>query len=218
MSNIVFQGPAGRIEAKFFENKENPNAPIALVLHPHPMHGGTMNNKVTYKLYESFAKNGFSVLRFNFRGVGHSEGQFDNGEGELNDAAAALDWLHNLKPQAKEIWLSGFSFGAWIAMKLIMRRPDIDNFITVAPPIGNQDYDFSSFNLCPTSGLVVSAELDDIVDYNDIENFLKQVQRVEDAKINYAKINGAHHLFNDHIDQLGLILDQYIQINKSWLN
>ncbi|HAG52440.1 MAG TPA: alpha/beta hydrolase [Alphaproteobacteria bacterium] len=215
MSNIVFQGPAGRIEAKFFENKDNPSAPIALVLHPHPMHGGTMNNKATYKIYESFAKNGFSVLRFNFRGVGHSEGSFDNGEGELSDAAAALDWIHNLKPQAQQIWLSGFSFGAWIAMKLIMRRPDIDNFITVAPPIGNPDYDFSSFNLCPTSGLVISAELDDIVNPNDIETFLKQVQRVENAKINYAKIPNAHHLFTEHLDQLGKLLDQYIKMNKT---
>lgn len=211
MSDIVFQGPAGRLEAKFFENKENPFAPIAIVLHPHPMHGGTMNNKVAYKLYETFAKNGFSVLRFNFRGVGHSEGQYDNGEGELQDAAAALDWIHNMKPQAGQIWLSGFSFGAWIAMKLLMRRPDIDNFIAVAPPIGNQDYDFSSFNLCPTSGLVVSAEKDDIVNHKDIEDFLKQVQRVEEAKIHYAKVDGAYHLFNEHLNQLGTILDQYIK-------
>lgn len=214
MSDIVFQGPAGRLEAKLFENKENPSAPIALVLHPHPQHGGTMNNKVTYKLYEAFAKNGFSVLRFNFRGVGHSEGSFDEGNGELCDAAAALDWIHNLKPQAQHIWLAGFSFGAWTALKLLMRRPDIDNFIAVAPPIGNADYDFSSFNLCPTSGLVVSAENDDIVDYADIEDFLKHVERVDDAKINYAKIDGAHHLFTEHLEQLGSILNQYIQISK----
>lgn len=214
MSDIVFQGPAGRIEAKFFENKDNERAPIALVLHPHPQHGGTMNNKVTYKLYESFAKNGFSVLRFNYRGVGHSEGQFDDGNGELCDAAAALDWIHNLKPQAEQIWLSGFSFGAWTAMKLLMRRPDIDNFIAVAPPIGNADYDFSSFNLCPTSGLVVSAEKDDIVNFEDIETFLKHVERVDDAKINYAKIEGAQHLFTEHLPQLGNLLDQYVKISK----
>lgn len=214
MSDIIFQGPAGRIEAKFYENKENPYAPIALVLHPHPMHGGTMNNKVAYKLYETFAKNGFSVLRFNFRGVAYSEGSFDNGDGELQDAAAALDWIHNLKPQAGQIWLSGFSFGAWIAMKLLMRRPDIDNFIAIAPPIGNSDYDFSSFNLCPTSGLVVSAEKDDIVKHEDIEEFLKNVQRVEEAKIHYAKVEGAHHLFNDHLTNLGNILDQYVKYNQ----
>jgi alpha/beta superfamily hydrolase len=214
MSNIVFSGPAGRIEAKFFENKENPQAPIALVLHPHPMHGGTMNNKVTYKIYETFAKNGFSVLRFNFRGVGHSEGTFDKGVGELNDAAAALDWLHHNKPQASQIWLAGFSFGAWTAMRLIMRRPDIDNFIAVAPPIGASDYDFSSFNLCPTDGLVISAENDSIVNPDDIELFLKRVQRIDGVKINYAKIPGAEHLFPHHLEPLGQVLNQYVSLHK----
>lgn len=214
MSEITFQGPAGRIEAKFYENKENDKAPIALVLHPHPQHGGTMNNKVAYKLYETFAKNGFSVLRFNFRGVEHSEGTFDEGNGELCDAAAALDWLHSQKPKAEQIWLSGFSFGAWTAMRLLMRRPDIDNFIAVAPPIGNADYDFSSFNLCPTSGLVVAAENDEIVNYEDIETFLKHVERVDEAKINYAKIPQAPHLFNGHLDPLGNVLNQYVQISK----
>ena len=215
MSDITFQGPAGRIEAKFYENKENENAPIALVLHPHPQHGGTMNNKVAYKLYETFAKNGFSVLRFNFRGVEHSEGSFDEGKGELLDAAAALDWLHNQKPNAEQIWLSGFSFGAWTAMRLLMRRPDINNFIAIAPPIGNADYDFSSFNLCPTSGLVIAAENDEIVNYEDIEDFLKHVERVEDAKINYARVPEAKHLFTEHLEPLGSLLNQYVCMNKN---
>jgi uncharacterized protein len=214
MSDIIFQGPAGRLEAKFFENKEDETAPIALVLHPHPQHGGTMNNKVTYKIYENFAKNGFSVLRFNYRGVEFSEGSFDNGDGELQDAAAALDWLHSLKPQASQIWLSGFSFGAWIAMKLIMRRPDINNFIAVAPPIGNDGYDFSSFNLCPANGLVISASEDEIVDANKVEYFLKHVERIDDVKINYAKVAGASHLFPEHLEPLSNILNQYIQISK----
>ncbi|MCP4355397.1 MAG: alpha/beta hydrolase [Proteobacteria bacterium] len=215
MPNIVFTGPAGRIEAKLFENKDNPNAPVAIVLHPHPMHGGTMNNKVTYKIYETFAKNGFTVLRFNFRGVGHSEGSFDKGIGELSDAAAALDWLQNLKPQAQQVWLSGFSFGAWTAMRLLMRRPGINNFIAVAPPIGVVEFDFSSFNLCPTSGLIVSAGNDTVIDPENIEMFLKRVERIDDAKINYAKIDGADHLFPnpEHLDQLGNVLNQYIQMS-----
>src|SRR3546814_4283821 len=84
-------GPEGRLEGRY-QHGTLPNAPIALMLHPHPQHGGTMNNKVIYAAYHAFARKGFSVLRFNFRGVGRSQGRFDRGEGELSDAASALDW------------------------------------------------------------------------------------------------------------------------------
>src|SRR5271167_3015983 len=92
MPEVVINGPEGRLEGRYHVSKQE-NAPIALMLHPHPQHGGTMNNKVVYALYHVFAEHGFSVLRFNFRGVGRSQGKFDRGEGELSDAAAALDWL-----------------------------------------------------------------------------------------------------------------------------
>ena len=92
---------------------------MALVLHPHPLHGGTMNNKVVYTLYQTFVRRGFSTLRFNFRGVGRSQGSFDRGEGELADAAAALDWLQSYNPNAASCWVAGYSFGAWIGMQLL---------------------------------------------------------------------------------------------------
>ena len=89
---IFIPGPAGRLEAKYYKSKKN-TSPIALVLQPHPQYGGTMNNKIVQETYNVFVKNNFSVLRINFRGVGKSEGTFDNGQGELSDAAAALDWI-----------------------------------------------------------------------------------------------------------------------------
>ena len=88
MPDIIFPGPDGRLEGRYTHGPEA-NAPIALILHPHPLYGGTMNNKVTYNLFHVFAKRGFSVLRFNFRGVGRSQGTFDNGQGELSDAFPA---------------------------------------------------------------------------------------------------------------------------------
>src|SRR6056300_1092611 len=94
MPEVIINGPAGRIEGRYHQNPD-PKAPVALVLHPNPMHGGTMNNKVTYNMYKNFVDNGFSVLRFNFRGVGRSQGEFDKGIGELQDATVALNWLHN---------------------------------------------------------------------------------------------------------------------------
>ena len=89
MPEVIFTGPAGRVEGRYTAGPL-PSSPVALILHPHPKHGGTMNNKVVYSLFQAFAKKGFSTLRFNFRGVGRSEGSYDNGEGELADAAAAM--------------------------------------------------------------------------------------------------------------------------------
>ncbi len=89
---IFIPGPAGRLEAKYYKSKKN-TSPIALVLQPHPQYGGTMNNKVVVDTFHTFMDNDFSVCRVNFRGVGKSDGEFDNGQGELADAAAALDWL-----------------------------------------------------------------------------------------------------------------------------
>ena len=107
---IFIPGPSGRIQAKYYKNSQ-PEAPLALVLQPHPQYGGTMNNRIVYEIYNSFYKFGFSVIRINFRGVGKSDGVFDNGQGELSDAAAALDWIEKENPGYSKCWVSGFSFG-----------------------------------------------------------------------------------------------------------
>ena len=112
-----------------------------------------MNNQIVYNLFYVFVKRGFSALRFNFRGVGRSQGEFDHGQGELSDAAAALDWVQSVNPDARACWIAGFSFGAWIGMQLLMRRPEIEGFISVAPPANL--YDFSFLAPCPSSGLIV---------------------------------------------------------------
>ena len=121
MPEVIFPGPDGRLEGRYHPEDEK-DAPIALILHPHPQFGGTMNNRVVYAMYQSFVKRGFSTLRFNFRGVGRSQGKFDNGQGELSDAATALDWMQGHNPNASTCWIAGFSFGAWVAMQLMMRR------------------------------------------------------------------------------------------------
>ena len=100
MPEVIFTGPAGRIEGRYHPARQK-NAPIAIVLHPHPQFGGTMNHPIIYQLYYAFVHRGFSALRFNFRGVGRSQGSFDHGTGELSDAAAALDWAQTINPEAK---------------------------------------------------------------------------------------------------------------------
>jgi alpha/beta superfamily hydrolase len=208
MPDLTFLGPAGRLEAKYFMQKQ-PEAPIAVVLHPHPLHGGTMNNKTTYRLFETFVRAGFHTLRFNFRGVGNSEGVFDNGIGELSDAAAALDWLHAQHPHAPEIWLAGFSFGAWITMQMLMRRPDLKRFIAVAPPVGL--YDFTFLSPCPTSGLVVYGNVDEITPPAEVENLLKRTTRQKTINISAAKIMGADHFFTNQQDDLVATVGAYLQ-------
>src|SRR5262245_36000804 len=106
MPEVIFSGPAGRIEGRYTKAKE-PGAPIALLLHPHPQFGGTMNNPIVHALYYMFVERGFSVLRFNFRGVGRSQGLFENGAGELSDAASALDWLQSFNRETRICWLVG---------------------------------------------------------------------------------------------------------------
>jgi len=119
MPEVIFPGPEGRLEGRYHPHKGMRDAPIAIILHPHPQFGGTMNNRVVYNLHYTFHNMGFNVLRFNFRGVGRSQGEYDQGIGELSDAASALDYLQSMNPNAKHCWVAGFSFGAWIGMPLV---------------------------------------------------------------------------------------------------
>ena len=132
MPEVILTGPEGRLEGRY-QPGAGPRAPVAILLQPHPAQG-TMNHPIVLALYQSFVRRGFATLRFNFRGVGRSQGTVDNGIGELSDAAAALDWLQQFNPEAHTTWVGGFSFGAWIGMQLLMRRPEIKGFISIAPP------------------------------------------------------------------------------------
>jgi alpha/beta superfamily hydrolase len=199
MPEIIFNGPAGRLEGRYTHSKI-PNAPLAVVLHPHPEHGGTMNNKVAYYLFQTFAERGFSTLRFNFRGVGRSQGEFDKGEGELSDAAAALDWMQEVNPNAPYVWVGGFSFGAWIGMQLLMRRPEIRGFISIAPPANM--YDFSFLAPCPTSGLIVQGGKDSIVPEQATEKLVQKLRTQRGISVDYRIIPEAGHFFKDHTDEL----------------
>ena len=207
MPEVVINGPEGRLEGRYHHSKEE-NAPIALLLHPHPQHGGTMNNKVVYALYHSFVRSGFSALRFNFRGVGKSQGIFDRGEGELSDAAAALDWLQSYNQNATSCWVAGFSFGAWISMQLLMRRPEIDAFIVVAPPANSCDFGFLA--PCPASGLIIQGDHDQLVTADSVQRLVTKLKQQRDIRIAHQIIPGADHFFQSHLEKLTAVIDEYI--------
>lgn len=197
MPEVILNGPAGRLEGRYSHSKIR-NAPLALILHPNPQHGGTMNNKITYALFQAYAARGFSTLRFNFRGVGRSQGVYDNGEGELSDAAAALDWMQEINPNAPHVWVAGFSFGAWIGMQLLMRRPEIQGFITIAPPANTQDFTFLA--PCPTSGLILHGARDDVVPQESVSDFVDRLRQQKGIKIDYRVLPQANHFFHDNTD------------------
>ncbi len=199
MPEIIINGPAGRLEGRYTHSKTS-NAPLAIILHPHPEHGGTMNNKVTYHLFQTFVERGFSVLRYNSRGVGRSQGMFDRGEGELSDAASALDWMQEINPNAPYVWVAGFSFGAWVGMQLLMRRPEIRGFISVAPPANM--FDFTFLAPCPTSGLIIHGDKDSVVPEPHAEKLVQKLRAQKGIEIDYRVIEGANHFFNDHVDLL----------------
>jgi len=209
MPEVIINGPEGRLEGRYHHSKE-PNAPIALFLHPHPQHGGTMNNKVVYTLYQNFVRRGFSCLRFNFRGVGRSQGSFARGEGELSDAATALDWMQMYNENASGCWIGGFSFGAWIAMQLLMRRPEIDGFISVAPPANM--YDFSFLAPCPASGLMVTGSQDEIVPPESVSKLVDKLRQQRGIAIGHAIINGANHFFANELEELSEIVSKYLDV------
>ncbi|MEA2756154.1 MAG: uncharacterized protein QOJ54_2443 [Aliidongia sp.] len=210
MPEVIINGPEGRLEGRY-QHSRQPNAPIALLLHPHPQHGGTMNNKIVYALFRAFTKRGFSTLRFNFRGVGRSQGSFARGEGELSDAASALDWLQTYNQNAAGCWIGGFSFGAWIGMQLLMRRPEIASFISIAPPASM--YDFTFLAPCPSSGLIVHGDADEIVAPESVQKLVNKLSHQRDIKIAYMLLKGANHFFTDKMPELETIISDYLDAN-----
>ena len=209
MPEVIFNGPEGRLEGRYQAAKRK-GAPIAIILHPHPQFGGTMNNQIVYNLFYAFHQRGFSVLRFNFRGVGRSEGTFDHGTGELSDAASALDWMQSLNPEARNCWVAGVSFGSWIGMQLLMRRPEIEGFISIAA-MANR-YDFSFLAPCPASGLFVHGDQDRVAPSADVINVIDKVKVQKGVKLEHVVIEGANHFFENRVDQLMGKVGEYLDL------
>ena len=184
-----------------------------MILHPHPKAGGTMNNRIVQALYQTFVRRGFATLRFNFRGVGRSEGTFDNAIGELSDAAAALDWVQSIHPEASTTWVAGFSFGALIGMQLLMRRPEIRGFISVAPPANM--YDFSFLAPCPASGILIQGAADTVVQPSSVQKLVDKLRTQKHITIHHEEIPRANHFFEAEMDDLMGSVDNYLDMRLS---
>jgi alpha/beta superfamily hydrolase len=137
---LTLPGPAGPLEALLQEHQGARASLVAVVCHPHPLYGGTLHNKVVHRVAATLHALGAAVLRFNFRGVGKSAGTHDRGEGELEDARAAMEFVAARHPQARR-WIAGFSFGAWIAARAAASDPRIERLILIAPPVTTSSFE-----------------------------------------------------------------------------
>ena len=207
MPEVIFNGPEGRLEGRYHPS-DDPQAPCALILPPHPKAGGHMDHRIPVAMYEQYKRRGFSVLRFNFRGVGRSVGEYDNGQGELQDAAYALDYMQSFNQNAPFSWVSGYSFGAWIGMQLLMRRPEIAGFISMSLPTNT--YDFAFLAPCPASGLVTYGSQDPIVPCDDVDRVVSKIRVQKGHEIETFRIEGADHFYTDHLEQALDVIEDYL--------
>ena len=194
MPEVLLKGPVGRLESRYTHNNSK-NSQSVLILHAHPGHGGNMNNSLSLKLHKLFTDLGFSSLRFNFRGVGKSDGEHDGSEGELADSAIALDWLQSQNTDSENFWICGISFGAWVGMQLLMRRPEIPKFILISPPAGK--YDFNFLAPCPASGLVISGEKDNLIETDAVKSIIKKLNQQKSIIVKHDIVKGSDHFFTN---------------------
>jgi alpha/beta superfamily hydrolase len=162
-SAFLLAGPAGAIEvasAPADAESDGARRGIAIICHPHPVHGGTMHNKVVTIIERALGEIGLDTVRFNFRGVGKSEGAFDDGNGEGDDLAAVVAWARRVRPN-DAIWLAGFSFGSYVALRNA-KQLAADALISIAPPVGRWEFEAIDLPECPW--LVVQGEDDEVVD------------------------------------------------------
>ena len=187
---VLLPGPAGLLEVHV-DLPEADVAPlplVAIVCHPLPTEGGTMHNKVVTMTARALRELGATTVRFNFRGVGQSEGMFDEGKGELDDLRAVAAWVRQQRADAA-LWLAGFSFGAYVALRAAAElRPAM--LVTVAPPAGR--WDFASITLPTCPWLVIQGEADEIVDPQAVYDWLKKTK----AQAELVRMTDTSHFFH----------------------
>ena len=196
LAAITIPGPAGPLEALLQDREGREPALVVVVCHPHPLYGGAMHNKVVHRVASTLFGMGAAVLRFNFRGVGKSAGTHDRGEGETEDARAALAWLRWRHPGARA-WLAGFSFGSWIAARLTAESPEVERVILVAPALKTSS--FASMYRARAAKLVIQGTADDVCPPELLE---KDFPNWAEPK-RLVWIQGATHFFDRKLGELG---------------
>jgi len=198
-TEFFLTGPAGRLECiADAPAPEAARAATAVLCHPHPQHGGTMRNKVVTIMDRALRESGLATVRFNTRGTGDSEGSFDDGKGELDDLLAVVDWVRRTRPE-DDLWLGGFSFGAWITLRAAQDLP-VRMLITIAPPV--ERYGFAELMPPNCPWLLVQGDEDEVVSPSAVFEWVDKLDKPPDLVV----MDGSGHFFHRRLmDLRGLI-------------
>jgi alpha/beta superfamily hydrolase len=202
VEKVVIDGPAAAIEAMIERPPGARGDIVAVCCHPHPLYGGSMQNKVVHTLARACQDQGVTSVRFNFRGVGGSEGKHDDGVGESGDAAAVADFAMR-ETGAARLWSLGFSFGGFVAYRLATMRA-ASALVTVAPPV--QRFDFTRLPVPACPWLVAQGDADDLVDHQRVLAWTQSLNPAPEVKI----LRGAEHFFHGRLTELRSILGAWL--------
>jgi alpha/beta superfamily hydrolase len=204
--NLFIPAPHGRLEAILKEPREaSARRGVALVLHPHPLGGGTMHNKVAFRAASALNDAGLSTLRINFRGVGASTGEHDEGRGEVDDVRASLDYLAEQYKDAP-VTLAGFSFGSRVGMEVGIRDERVVNLISIGTPVDKYDFKFLENGRKPI--LFVHGERDEFGQVAHLQALIEKLPAESNAQLVIVK--GADHFFNNHLDEMRTAITNWI--------
>jgi alpha/beta superfamily hydrolase len=200
--NLFLPGPAGQLEAILKEPASAVTRAV-IVCHPHPLFGGTMHNKVVFRIARAFQDAGFAVLRFNFRGTGKSEGIHDHGQGEQDDLRAALRYIETKYPKSA-LWLAGFSFGAAVMLRAACQDVRLRALVAAGTPVSRQELGHAS--PCNKPKLFVQGSLDEFGAPDDLRRFVATLEGVKQVKI----IEGADHFFEGRLPEVFQTVTDFI--------
>lgn len=203
-------GPVGQLEAIIESPQDAPPAGCAVVCHPHPVHGGTMQNKVAHTLARSFLGVGYAALRFNFRGAGDSAGHFDDGNGEVDDVLAAVDWMRNELPDLP-IWLAGFSFGAAMAIRAaVVCKPS--GLVSIAPAVSRFAGNLEVQPDCPW--LILQGDQDELVDIEETVAWVNELEPGPELEV----FPETEHFFHGKLTLLRTAVEEFVRTNQPHFN
>lgn len=201
-------GPAGRLEAVVTEVESDSPECFAVIGHPHPLMGGTMQNKVVHTVARALRDLGIPSIRFNFRGTGKSEGSYDEGRGETDDFLAAVAWGREQWPEAKLI-CAGFSFGSYVAANAARQLQEqgeaVDRLILIAPPVERMA--FAEMAPFPMPTLVIQGEEDDVVAPETVYEWIDHRQ----PTVHLERVAGTGHFFHGCLPELKGLIQQYLK-------
>ena len=206
-SEIFLTGPVGKLECLIeLPEPELQRPATAVICHPHPLHGGNLRNKVVTIIERALRELGLNTVRFNFRGAGESEGEYDEGKGEIEDLMAVVDWVQRTRP-ADDLWLAGFSFGAFVTLKAAQDLP-VRQMITIAPPVERYGFEHLLPPNCPW--LVVQGDEDDVVSATAVQQWAETLDQSPELII----MEGADHFFHRRLMDLRGLIKNHVQSSR----